>query len=47
MEELYKELEERLKILENQVQTDITQGRIAELLLVIVRVQQRLIDNIS
>jgi len=46
MEELYKELEERLSVLENQKQTDITQGRIAELLLVIVRVQQIILDKL-
>lgn len=40
MDELYKELQERMKVLENKKQSDITEGRIAELQLIIVRIQQ-------
>lgn len=47
MKEFYNELKERLKVLENQKSTTITDGRISELLLVIVRVQQILLENIG
>lgn len=40
---LYKELQERQKHLESRKKTKITEGRIAENLLTIVRVQQLLI----
>jgi len=40
---LYKELQERQKYLESQKKTKITEGRIAENLLTIVRIQQLLI----
>lgn len=40
---LYKELEERQKHLESRKKTKTTEGRIAENLLTIVRVQQLLI----
>lgn len=48
MESLYKELLERLKHLEEErEQTPIIQGRIAEINLVIIRIQQILLDKIS
>lgn len=47
MDELYKELQERMKELESRKQTKITEGRIAELQLVIIRVQQILLDSLN
>ena len=47
MKELYKELLERLKVLEERKQTSITEGRIAELMLVIIRVQQLLLPFVA
>lgn len=45
--ELYKELQGRMIELENRKQTKITLGRIAELQLVIFRVQQILLDSLN
>jgi len=47
MEQLYKEMQERLKYLEAQEQTEEIKWRIAEMTLSIVRVQQWLLANIS
>ena len=47
MNELYKELQERMKELESRKQSKITEGRILELQLVIVRVQQILLDSLN
>ena len=47
MNELYKELQERMKELERRKQSKITEGRIAELQLVIIRVQQILLDSLN
>lgn len=46
MEELYKELLLREKHLESLEQTTITKGRIAELQLVIIRVQQIILSKV-
>lgn len=46
MDELYKELLERMTNLENRKQSKITEGRILELQLVIVRVQQIILNSI-
>jgi hypothetical protein len=43
MKELYSELLERLKHLESKEKTNINDGRIAELQLIIVRIQQMMI----
>jgi hypothetical protein len=45
MVELYKELLERMKVLEDRKQSRITEGRIAELQLVIIKIQQILLYN--
>ena len=47
MNKLYKELQERMKELESRKQSKITEGRIAELQLVIIRVQQILLDSLN
>lgn len=53
MDELYKELQGRMKELEsrkpsiNAFESKITEGRIAELQLVIVRVQRLLLDSLN
>ena len=47
MEELYKELQERMKILEDRKQTKITRGRIAELQLITIRVQQFILNSLN
>jgi len=47
MDELYKELQERMKDLENRKQSKITEGRILELQLVIIRVQQIILNSIN
>ena len=47
MELLYKELQERMKVLEGRKQTKITLGRISELQLIIVRVQQILLNSLN
>jgi hypothetical protein len=47
MEELYKELQERMKELEGSKKSKITDGRIAELKLVIIRVQRILLDSLN
>lgn len=47
MKTFYKELQDRLKYLELQEQTEEIIGRINELTLVIVKVQQLLLENIS
>lgn len=47
MEQLYRELEERLKELEQEKITSYLIGRKRELTLVIVRVQQLLLEKIS
>ena len=44
---LYKELQERQEYLESRKKTKITEGRIAENLLTIVRVQQLLIPLVA
>lgn len=43
----YKEMYERMKILENKKESEITQGRINELQLIIVRVQQLLLETLN
>lgn len=43
----YKELLERMEVLENEDKTDINDGRILELQLAIVRVQQILLADID
>ena len=47
MNKLYEELQERMKELESRKQSKITEGRILELQLVIVRVQQILLDSLN
>jgi hypothetical protein len=47
MEQLYKEMQERLKYLEAQEQTEEIKWRFAEITLAIVRVQQLLLANVS
>lgn len=47
MEKFYKELLERMEVLEKEKKTDINDGRILELQLAIVRVQQILLANIQ
>lgn len=47
MEDLYKEMKERLEYLEDQPQTYEMQGRIKELTLAIVRIQQLLLADIG
>ena len=47
LEELYNELKERLKDLETRQQPPATEGRITELLQVIIRIQDKLIKNIK
>ena len=47
MDELYKELQGRMKELESRKPSKITEGRIAELQLVIVRVQRLLLDSLN
>jgi len=47
MEQLYKEMQERLKYLESQEQTEEIKWRVAEITLAIVRVQQLLLVNVS
>lgn len=46
MEQLYKEMQGRLKYLEEQEQTDEIKYRIAEITLCIVKVQQLLLANV-
>lgn len=46
IEKLYEELLERMKELESRKQSTITDARITELSLVIIRVQQILLDSI-
>ena len=45
MKELYEELQTRLKVLESRKLTPITEARIAELQLVIIRVQQLILAS--
>lgn len=47
MEELYKDLQDRLKELESRKKSKITEGRIAELLLIIIRVQNIMLKSIN
>lgn len=47
MEQLYKEMQERLRYLEAQELTEEIKWRIAEITLSIVRVQQLLLANIN
>lgn len=47
METLYKEMQERLKYLEAQEETEENKYRIMELTLAIVRTQQLLLANVS
>ena len=47
MKELLDEMNERLNYLESLEKTDINDGRIAELLLAIVRVQQILLKDLK
>lgn len=47
LNEFYKDLLTRLKELESRKQTPSTEGRIVELQLIIVRVQQILLKNIK
>lgn len=47
LQELYDSLMERMKSLEDRDQTLITQGRISELQLVIIKVQQMLLDSLK
>ena len=47
MEDLYKEMNERLEYLESLEQTEETKTRINELTLCIVRVQQILLKNVK
>lgn len=47
MNELYQELQDRMKELESRKKSKITECRIAELQLVIIRVQQILLDSIN
>lgn len=47
MEQLYKEMQERLRYLEAQEQTEEIKWRISEMTLSIVRVQQLLLANVS
>lgn len=47
LQELYDSLMERMKSLEDRKQTLITQGRISELQLVIIKVQQILLDSLK
>lgn len=47
MEVLYKELLERMQVLNSKEQTDETIGRIHELTLVTVRVQELLLNNLN
>ena len=44
---LYTELQGRLKVLESKNDTDLTKGRISELNLVIIRIQQLLIKSLK
>lgn len=47
MEELYEELLVREKMLEERRDTLINDGRLAEVRLIIVRVQQILLENLN
>lgn len=47
VKELYRDLQERMKVLEGRKQSRVTEGRIAELQLIIIRVQQILIESIN
>jgi hypothetical protein len=47
MRELLDELEKRLVLLESRKSTPITEGRIAELLLTIVHIQGKVLDEIE
>lgn len=47
LELLYGELSERLAILEKRKNSPSTDGRISELLLILLRVQQLLLENIK
>jgi hypothetical protein len=47
MEDLYKEMQDRLIYLESQDKTEENKWRIAEITLAIVRVQQLLLNNIK
>lgn len=47
MKELYKEMQQRLQHLQEQEQTEETKGRIAEITLSIVRVQQLLLKELT
>lgn len=46
MEQLYKEMQERLKYLEAQERTEEIKWRVAEITLAIVKVQQLLLANV-
>jgi hypothetical protein len=45
MEKLLKEMQERLKFLESEEQTDDIKSRKDEIVLAIIRVQQRILEN--
>ena len=47
MRELLKEMNERLRYLESQPSTSINEGRIAEILLCIIRIQEMILDGLK